>query len=108
MTYEEVLTALRSCTQDGECDSCFLRNSPFGHACVYKLHEMGADAIDNLLAQRDSLQKYQNDILSLNDCNSCGRRNCEFRPRPGEFCRVNCAFYLGRKNDDDEPSESHS
>lgn len=32
-------------------------------------------------------------IQDLPDCNTCGRENCEYRPRWGEAVRLNCPLW---------------
>jgi hypothetical protein len=48
-----------------------------------------ADAIEDLSA-------YLANIDSLSSCNTCMKKGCcEFAPRPGQYCRINCPAWLG-------------
>lgn len=33
-------------------------------------------------------------ILSLPNCNTCGRKDCEHKPKLGETVRINCYAYV--------------
>ena len=35
-------------------------------------------------------------MSSLNDCNTCGDRDCKYKPWPGEQVRINCPLWKGR------------
>ena len=55
-----------------------------------------ADAIEELSAKVDSLQLFADSISRLPDCNTCLKKGlCEFMPRYGEYCRINCPHWLG-------------
>lgn len=55
-----------------------------------------ADAIEELSGKVESLQFYADNISKLPDCNTCLKKNtCEFVPRYGEYCRINCPVWLG-------------
>lgn len=32
-------------------------------------------------------------VRSLNNCNTCGKKDCKYRPKPGENVRINCALW---------------
>lgn len=51
------------------------------------------DAIKVLYNVVAYLEDYE-EILELNNCNSCRNRNCPCRPRLGERVRINCPFYI--------------
>lgn len=39
-------------------------------------------------------KKHSKAISRLNNCNDCGRSiRCQIAPRPGEYCRINCAWW---------------
>lgn len=60
------------------------------------MHE-AADAIEELSAKVDSLQFFADNISKLPDCNTCLKKNmCEFVPKYGEYCRINCPAWLGQ------------
>lgn len=55
-----------------------------------------ADAIEELTAKVESLKVFADNISKLPDCNTCLKKNlCEFMPRYGEYCRINCPAWLG-------------
>lgn len=42
----------------------------------------------------DRYKSYYDRISKLPDCNECGRKeNCEYLPRYGDYCRINCPFW---------------
>lgn len=56
-----------------------------------------ADAIEELTAKVESLQFFADNISKLPDCNTCLKKNlCEFMPKYGEYCRINCPAWLGK------------
>ena len=56
-----------------------------------------ADAIEELSVKVDSLQFFVDNISKLPDCNTCLKKNlCEFMPKYGEYCRINCPAWLGQ------------
>jgi hypothetical protein len=49
------------------------------------------------------LRAFYEEISSLPDCNTCMKKNlCEFRPRPGEHCRINCPAWMGERKEERE------
>ena len=55
-----------------------------------------ADTIEELSAKVNSLQLFADNISKLPNCNSCLKKNlCEFMPKYGEYCRINCPAWLG-------------
>lgn len=62
-----------------------------------------ADAIEELSAKVDSLQFFADNIAKLPDCNTCLKKNlCEFTPKYGEYCRINCPAWLGQPPEEGE------
>ena len=62
---------------------------------IATLYRDAADAIEELLFERDRYKSFFDRIKDLPDCNICLKKNgCEFVPRPGEHTRINCAFCL--------------
>lgn len=56
-----------------------------------------ADAIEELSARVYSLQFFADNISKLPDCNTCLKKAmCEFMPRYGEYCRINCPAWVGQ------------
>ncbi len=61
-----------------------------------------ADAIEDLSAKVESLQFFADNISKLPDCNTCLKKNlCEFMPKYGEYCRINCPAWLGQPPKED-------
>lgn len=92
--YEELVKRLRHCSEEHSgCGTCELSDT-----CVLqtRLLLQAANAIEELSAKVDSLQIFADDISKLPDCNTCLKQNrCEFVPRWGEYCRINCPAWLG-------------
>ena len=62
----------------------------------YFLMRQAADAIEELSAKVDSLQFFMDNISKLPDCNTCLKKTmCEFLPKYGDYCRINCPAWLG-------------
>ena len=62
----------------------------------YPLLGEAADAIEELSAKVDSLQVFADNISKLPDCNTCMKKTmCEFLPKYGDYCRINCPMWLG-------------
>ena len=51
-------------------------------------------------AERDGYKIYFNDLSSKPDCNTCEKRDCEYRPRVGGTVRANCPLYSGPEKED--------
>ena len=47
-------------------------------------------ALNNVIAH---LEDYE-EILKLNDCNTCRNKNCPYRPKWGERVRINCPLHI--------------
>lgn len=93
MPYDELVKRLRRCEQF-RCRECEYEQVM---GCRGKLNEEAADAIEKLSAKVDSLQLYVDNISKLPDCNTCLKNSmCEFRPKLGEYCRINCPAWLGK------------
>lgn len=94
--YDELIKMLRTCA---ERDSCI----GWREACPYlgtgvcdNKAEKAADAIEELSVKVSSLQTFADNISKLPDCNTCLKKNhCEFMPKYGEYCRINCPAWLG-------------
>ena len=56
--------------------------------------------LERVKVERDAYQAYFKDLSSKPDCNTCEKRNCEYRPKPGAIVRVNCPLYSGPEKDD--------
>lgn len=89
--YDELIKNLRTCSRcdfGQDCNSC-TQKSEDEFCCDILLHK-AADAIEGL-------SEFVNNISKLPDCNSCMKKNtCEYVPRYGQHCRINCAFWVGQ------------
>ena len=97
---DELIKAIRqnTCHFDA-CGMC-----PKGNAlCLDRIALQAADAIEELSAKVDSLQAFADNISKLPDCNTCLKKNlCEFIPKYGEYCRINCPAWLGQPPKEEE------
>ena len=50
--------------------------------------------------ERDAYQAYFKDLSSKPDCNTCEKRNCDYRPKLGATVRANCPLYSGPQKED--------
>lgn len=91
---DELVKRLRYCSEETSgCGLCALSDN-----CVLRrrLIQQAADTIEELSAKIEQLQCYVNNISKLPDCNTCLKKGvCEFVPRAGEYCRINCPAWLG-------------
>lgn len=113
--YDELIAELRQHHCDAKeddtqevCEECAYdviiadESVPRGIAsvCVCGLMNRAADAIEELVAKLDSLQFFEENITKLPNCNTCLKKNmCEFVPRAGEYCRINCPAWLGQSKE---------
>ena len=84
--YESLIKSLRDCSEVNSLS-------------LYKrgLMKEAADAIEELLAERDKYKRHSDSISELPDCNTCGKKtkgDCEFMPAYGDWVRINCAFWV--------------
>lgn len=56
--------------------------------------------LEQVKAERDAYQVYFKDLSSKPDCNTCEKRNCDYRPKIGATVRVNCPLYSGPQKED--------
>lgn len=48
------------------------------------------------MCQRCGYKEHSIRISELHDCNDCGIKDeCAYMPRYGEYCRINCQFWVG-------------
>lgn len=52
------------------------------------------DLISDISYVLDTLRAYR-DIAETGCCNTCYRKDCEYRPQWGEMVRYNCPHYEG-------------
>ena len=82
--FSNIAETLRKCG-----DSCAGCEYEGEMGCITFLHERAANAIADL-------SYFYRMITALPDCNTCLKKNmCEFLPKYGEYCRINCHAYLG-------------
>ena len=56
--------------------------------------------LERVKVERDAYQVYFKDLSSKPDCNTCEKRNCNYRPKLGATVRVNCPLYSGPQKED--------
>ena len=56
--------------------------------------------LERVKVERDAYQAYFKDLSSKPDCNTCEKRNCDYRPKLGATVRVNCPLYSGPQKED--------
>ena len=56
--------------------------------------------LEQVKVERDAYQAYFKDLSSKPDCNTCEKRNCDYRPKPGATVRANCPLYSGPQKED--------
>ena len=56
--------------------------------------------MERVKVERDAYQAYFKDLSSKPDCNTCEKRNCDYRPKLGATVRVNCPLYSGPQKED--------
>ena len=62
------------------------------------MSRMDQDAVDFARMLRyvaDCVSYYQR-VSSYNDCNNCGRKECEYKPEWGEQVRIHCPLWEGQ------------
>lgn len=83
--YDELVKRLKEeadCPDNYPEDSCLMREA--------------ADAIEELSAKIESLQNFADNISKLPDCNTCLKKTmCEYLPKLGDYCRINCPAWIG-------------
>lgn len=56
--------------------------------------------LERVKVERDAYQAYFKDLSSKPDCNTCEKRNCDYRPKLGATVRANCPLYSGPQKED--------
>lgn len=56
--------------------------------------------LERVKVERDAYQAYFKDLSSKPDCNTCEKRNCDYRPKVGATVRANCPLYSGPEKED--------
>ena len=103
--YDELIKNLREfaslpehCENIADCDKCPKEEICLGftNKRIIEVATQAADAIEDLSAKVESLQFFVDNISKLPDCNTCLKKDlCEFMPKYGEYCRINCHAWLG-------------
>ena len=97
-----------------QCKQCAYWDAGDMRRCIPNMTGEAATALSALQAEneklraelkrvkveRDAYQAYFKDLSSKPDCNTCEKRNCEYRPKPGDTVRVNCPLYSGPERND--------
>lgn len=47
--------------------------------------------------ERNKYKMFFDDVSTKPDCNTCDKKYCEYRPKPGQTTRFNCALWIGEK-----------
>ena len=56
--------------------------------------------LERVKVERDAYQAYFKYLSSKPDCNTCEKRNCDYRPKLGATVRANCPLYSGPQKED--------
>ena len=59
--------------------------------------DMDAEDFARMLIYTADCIRYYQRVSSFNDCNNCGRKSCEYKPKPGEQVRINCPLWEGKE-----------
>lgn len=98
------LAELLRCSGTDNCAGCRYRREEQIEQDLFSVHCIAGEAagvIEELYYANQSLRLYYDSISKLPDCNSCLKRDfCEFAPRLGEYCRINCFAYLGEPKEE--------
>lgn len=43
--------------------------------------------------------QYALNVQSYNDCNTCGKKQCEYKPKCGEMVRINCPLWASEEQE---------
>ena len=71
-----------------------------GHRNCQAENEKLRAELERVKVERDAYQAYFKDLSSKPDCNTCEKRNCDYRPKPGATVRANCPLYSGPQKED--------
>lgn len=61
----------------------------------YTLYCENHESCEKMHRKLESYESYFKQVSSLNDCNNCKKRDCEYRPKLGENVRINCPLWKG-------------
>lgn len=71
-----------------------------GHRNCQAENEKLRAELEQVKVERDAYQAYFKDLSSKPDCNTCEKRNCDYRPKLGATVRANCPLYSGPQKED--------
>lgn len=54
---------------------------------------MGTIELIGAIHKLDAVMTAYEELISLPDCNTCKKRDCKHRPKPGAMVRINCFDY---------------
>ena len=54
--------------------------------------------IANALFLASECIKYYIRVSACHDCNDCGMKACQYRPKPGQTTRINCPLWIRKEN----------
>ena len=49
--------------------------------------------ISGILYKLADIVRAYDDIMSLHDCNDCEKKDCQYKPKPGQMVRINCPLW---------------
>ena len=59
------------------------------------MSQFSSDAEDfaRLLIHAGECIMYFHNVSSYDDCNNCGKKDCKYKPEPGQMVRINCPLW---------------
>ena len=55
--------------------------------------DMDAEDFARMLIYVAECIRYTQNVQSYNNCNNCGKKNCEYKPDWGDQVRINCPLW---------------
>lgn len=99
MDYDKLIERLRKEAYGSDIEDLLLEAATALSTLRAENEKLRAE-LERVKVERDAYQAYFKDLSSKPDCNTCEKRNCEYRPKPGAIVRVNCPLYSGPEKDD--------
>ena len=104
MDIEKLIDLLRNNNIENDCHDCALGYYAFEAATALSTlqaeNEKLRAELERVKVERDAYQAYFKDLSSKPDCNTCEKRNCDYRPKLGATVRANCPLYSGPEKED--------
>lgn len=74
-------------------------NRRWGQVCEAQNKRIGQLEKERDEAKRETAQykSFFDSVSKKPDCNTCVKKGCEHRPKPGEVTRFNCPLYCGKE-----------